>query len=154
MAERVNKFKNMYKSRAEATLTDDIADQLYEEEDKSDKNSSQELHSPENNNSEEKSTPLEPVIEPETSNYNESVAISPVSSTKSQKGKRKAGRPKKTSEETCMFNFRISESTKQMVSIASAANGRTMTEYLERLIADDYESNKEYYDTVKERLQR
>ncbi len=154
MAERVNKFKSMYKARTEATLTDDIADQLYKEEDNSEKIITNDPQIEKNNNIPVETTLPDPINVPENESYQKSAVVPTESPVEPQSPKRKPGRPKKSDKDTIMFNFRITESTKQMLSIASAANGFSMTDYLENLIEDDYKKNQDFYDTVKARQRR
>ena len=39
-----------------------------------------------------------------------------------------------------------------MTKIASSAKGLSLTDYFEKLIEEDYEKNKDYYDIVKSRM--
>lgn len=132
MAQRPNKFKELYKTRKETTnLTEDLVDQLYEHEEKQ-----------ESLKAEPPKTISKAVEEP-----------APVQTVVSTKPK-KVGRPRKTEEERSMFNFRISDSRKEMITVASSAKGMSMTDYIEMLIEQDYIKNKEYYDLVKANMKR
>ena len=53
-----------------------------------------------------------------------------------------------------MFNFRISDSKKEMINVASSAKGLSKTDYIEYLIEEDYKKNKEYYDMVKANMKK
>lgn len=132
MAERQNKFKALYKNRKESNLTDELVDQLYNHEEKEE--------------AIEPAAPVEPVkvAEPEEAVV---VAKEPVKP-------KKVGRPKKTEEERTMFNFRISDSKKEMINVASSAKGLSKTDYIEYLIEEDYKKNKDYYDMVKANMMR
>lgn len=156
MAERVNKFKQMYKGRKETTLTDEIADQLYEQEDTVSKN---EVHSTKTSefpaaSAEEKAVPsATPVITPivPTAPIDEPQNTKPSSKAKADETK-KPGRPRKYEDGSTMFNFRISNKLKEMTKIASSAKGLSLTDYFEKLIEEDYEKNKDYYDIVKSKI--
>ncbi len=130
MGERQNRFLTQYKQRNK-TATDDFVDQLYEEAPES----SKEPVIPESIHEEE----LPPTFE-ETS-------INPP-----LKEKKKVGRPRKTDEERSIFNIKLSVSEKEMLTVASAASGKTRVDYIVDLLKADYANNKEYYDTVRKNI--
>ncbi|MCR5402762.1 MAG: hypothetical protein K6E91_02965 [Butyrivibrio sp.] len=138
MAERPNKFKALYKNRKESNLTDELVDQLYNHEEEKG------LSKP--------TVPVEPVIVTEIKPEIKPEAYSESISAKTKH--KKVGRPKKTEEERSMFNFRISDSKKEMINVASSAKGLSKTDYIEYLIEEDYKKNKEYYDMVKANMKK
>ena len=156
MAERVNKFKQMYKGRKETTLTDEIADQLYEQEDTASKDEvpatkiSDSPAAPAEEKIDSPATPVRTPIVP-TAPRDEPQNTKPSSKAKADETK-KPGRPRKYEDGSTMFNFRISNRLKEMTKIASSAKGLSLTDYFEKLIEEDYEKNKDYYDIVKSRM--
>ncbi len=127
MAERINKFKERYAKRNE-TSTDETIKQLLENEEKKEIRKIPEIN--------KEVTKKELVSEEK----------------EIQKTKRKVGRPKKSNEERVLFNFRISESEKEILNLVSTARGKSMSDYLIDLMKKDYENNIDYYDSVRKNL--
>ena len=140
MAVRENRFKNMYKTRNK-TSTDEIVDQLYEEETKQ-----VEQPAPHDVIVQAKKVEEEPVQNDEI----EVVEVPKESNAQPVvKEKKKVGRPRKTEEERNIFNVKLTVSEKEMLTIAATAKGKSRVDYLVGLIKADYKANEAYYESVR-----
>ena len=140
MAERTNKFLTHYKQRNK-TATDDFVEQLYEEPVITETDEEKAIEPISEN------IMPEPVVEPVVAATFTEVPVNPP-----VKEKKKVGRPRKTDEERSIFNIKLSVSEKELLTVASAARGKSRVDYIVDLIKADYEKNKDYYDTVKRNI--
>ncbi len=134
---RENKFKQRYESRNK-TSTDEIIEELYKVE---------EAPAAEPVKVPEKVVEPAPAVTPE-------VVPPTIAQEEKPKEKRKVGRPKKTNEDRQLFNIRISEAEKEMLTVASTAKGMSRSDFLLDLLKEDYEKNRAYYDSVKMNIKK
>ncbi|WP_408072541.1 hypothetical protein [Butyrivibrio sp. JL13D10] len=140
MADRTNKFLTHYKQRNK-TATDDFVEQLYEEPEITETEAEKTVETVTEN------IMPEPVVESYVSAPAPEIPANPP-----VKEKKKVGRPRKSDEERSIFNIKLSVSEKELLTVASAARGKSRVDYIVDLIKADYDKNKDYYDTVRRNI--